>query len=70
MFKLKNKKSILKYINIDGLVYHITYNKVTSKYAIYEKVIDGYVRLGIGNNPIELENKYIKLKKKQKGEKL
>lgn len=55
-----NEDGMVLYKNTNGNTYKITQNQTTNVFTIYKVVEDGFERLGKGNNPITLEEKYIK----------
>ena len=55
-----NEDSMVLYKNTDGNTYEITQNQITKVFTIYKVVEDGFERLGKGDNPIVLEEKYIR----------
>lgn len=46
-------------IKTDGEEYIITSNSERTKYILYKVVEDGYENIASGNNPLDLEEKYI-----------
>lgn len=55
-----NENGMVFYKNSNGNTYKITRNPTTNIFTIYKIVEDGFERLGKGNHPIALEEKYIK----------
>lgn len=55
-----NETIALTYTCVNKDVYKITQHKTSGLFTIYKIVENGFDRLGKGNNPTKLEQKYIK----------
>ena len=55
----KNEKLCLTYKSENKNEFVITFNAIKQIYTIYKVLEDGYGKLGTGNNPLKLEQKFI-----------
>lgn len=55
----KNEKLCLTYKIENKNQFVITFNAIKQIYTIYKVLNDGYEKLGTGNNPLKLEEKFI-----------
>lgn len=59
--KIPSSETIaLTYTCVNKDVYKITKHKTSGLFTIYKVIENGFDRLGKGNNPTKLEQKYIK----------
>ena len=55
-----NEVVVVNYKCLNGDTYQITQNQVNKAFTIYKVIDDCLERLGKGDNPLTLEEKYIK----------
>jgi len=59
----KNEGLRVTVTDVPGNTYYITFKESTGFYFLYRKCEDGLMKLGRDENPIKLEQKYIKPQK-------